>query len=58
MNDSLALSCQWQEENWRFSMCVTLTKQAGFNEAEGKDVDELLECCNIHISTDKLEQLR
>jgi hypothetical protein len=27
-------------------MCVTLTKQAGFREVEGKDVVELLECCD------------
>jgi hypothetical protein len=38
-------------------MCVTLTKQAGFNDVEGKDNDELLECCDNDMSTDKLEQL-
>jgi hypothetical protein len=36
-------------------VCVTLTKQAGFNEVEGKDVHELLECCDNDMSTGKLE---
>jgi hypothetical protein len=37
--------------------CVTLAKQAGFNEVE-KDVHELLECHDQHyIPTDELKQL-
>jgi hypothetical protein len=38
--------------------CVTLAKQASFNEVEGKDVDELLRCHdNDDMSTDELKQL-
>jgi hypothetical protein len=38
--------------------CVTLAKQAGFNEVEEKDADELWECHdNYDTSTDELKQL-
>jgi succinate dehydrogenase flavin-adding protein (antitoxin of CptAB toxin-antitoxin module) len=36
-------------------MSVTLTKQAGLIETEEKDFDELLECCDNDMSTDKLK---
>jgi hypothetical protein len=39
-------------------MCVALTKKSGFDEVEGKDVDELLQCCDNDSQTDKSEQLR
>jgi hypothetical protein len=37
-------------------MCYT-DKAVAFKEAVGKDVDELQECCDNDMSTDKLEQL-
>jgi hypothetical protein len=37
-------------------MSITLTKQAGFIEAEEKNVDEFLECCDNDMSTDKLRE--
>lgn len=34
-------------------MCITLTKHAGFNEVQEKDVEEVLEFCDSGMSTDR-----